>query len=236
MTTFSEEKGGQNDPKRGTNLPIKGDKMTTFSEEKGGQNDPKRGTNLPIKGDKMTPINKGENKEINKESGGDNAHDAREIPTLSTTTTFFEKEEINNQNKNTMDDFKAFWELYPGDPEWSHEKEACERAWYATQTSWRDKLTQQLKQGLRWRPIDKTNPERNNPLWYIKNYSGEDAQGDLPFMRQGTVKFGNWAERNRTNGIRMCITRYDGALAYCLYSDLQTMLSAGAELINDDWK
>ena len=36
----------------------KGDKMTTFNEEKGGQNDPKRGTNLPIKGDKMTPINK----------------------------------------------------------------------------------------------------------------------------------------------------------------------------------
>ena len=200
----------------------KGDKMTTFSEEKGGQNDPKRGTNLPIKGDKMTPINKGENKEINKESGGDNAHEARDPHALSDTTP------LNFEN---MEDFNLFWELYPGDPNWRGEKENCERVWFGMSQEWRERLIQQLRDGKRWRVR-----ENDNPYWYLRNYNGEDIKGELPFMRQGTAAFEKWRSRNEAAGIRMCLLHFDGRVACCLYSDLQTMVDAGAKVLNDNWK
>lgn len=200
----------------------KGDKMTTFSDEKGGQNDPKRGTNLPIKGDKMTPINKGENKEINKESGGDNAHEARDPHALSNTTPL---------NFDNMEDFNLFWSLYPGDPNWQGEKENCERVWFAMSQEWRDRLIQQLRDGKRWRVR-----ENDNPYWYLKNYNGEAVKGELPFVRQGTVAFDKWHSSNEAAGIRMCLLHFDGRVACCLYSDLQTMLGAGARLLNDNWK
>ena len=199
----------------------KGDKMTTFKDEKGGQNDPERGTNLPIKGDKMTPINKGENKEINKESGGVLREHAQS-PTLSDTTP---------QNFKDMENFNEFWILYPGDPDWSSEKENCERVWYAMQQNWRDNLIQQLRNGKRWRVR-----ENDNPYWYLKNYNGETIRQELPIMRQGTVAFEKWRSSNESAGVRMCLLHFDGRVAYCLYSDLQTMVDAGAKVLNDNWK
>lgn len=200
----------------------KGDKMTTFSDEKGGQNDPKRGTNLPIKGDKMTPINKGENKEINKESGGD-TRDTRDPHALSDNTT-----PLNFEN---MEDFNEFWKLYCNDQEWSSEKENCERVWFSMSQEWRDRLIQQLRDGKRWRVR-----ENDNPYWYLKNYNGEVVMRELPYLRQGTVAFEKWRSSNKAAGIRMCLLHFDGHVANCLYSDLQTMVDAGAKVLNDNWK
>ncbi len=207
----------------------KGDNLTTFKEKKGGQNDPKRGTKTTIKGDKMTPINKGEIKE-KKESGGDSREDAQIAP-LSTTPQNFEEKSLIPKNDPTMKDFEEFWELYPGDPQWSGEKENCERVWYAMQQSWRDNLVQQLRGGLRWRKRD-----NDNPYWYLKNYNGETVNGELPFVRQGTVTFERWCQKNYAEGKRMCLVRFEERLAYCLHDDLQTMLNAGAQVINDNWR
>ena len=200
----------------------KGDNMPPFNEEKRGQICTEKGTNMHEKGDNMPPLNKGINKEINKESGGDNAHEARDPHALSNTTP------LNFEN---MEDFNLFWEMYPGDPNWQGEKENCERVWFAMSQEWRDRLIQQLRDGKRWRVR-----ENDNPYWYLKNYSGEDIKGELPFMRQGTSAFENWHRRNKQNGVRMCLLHFEERVAYCLYSDLQTMLNAGASIINDNWK
>lgn len=198
----------------------KGDNLTPFNEKKRGQNDPEKGTKSTIKGDKMTPINKGENKEKNKESGGV-SRDAQS-PTLSDTTP---------QIFENMEDFNLFWELYPGDPQWSGERENCERVWFALHQEWRDRLNQQLKNGQRWRQRD-----NDNPYWYLKNYNGEMVQTELPYLRQGTVKFENWHRDNVAKGNRMCMVRFEDRLAFCLHSDLQTMINAGAQVLNDDWR
>ena len=174
------------------------------------------------KGVNFTPINKGENKEINKESGGDNAHEARDPHALSDTTP------LNFEN---MEDFNLFWEMYPGDPNWNGEKENCERVWFAMSQEWRDRLIQQLRDGKRWRVR-----ENDNPYWYLKNYNGEAVKGELPFIRQGTVAFDKWHSSNEAAGIRMCLLHFDGRVACCLYSDLQTMVDAGAKVLNDNWK
>ena len=213
----------------------KGNNLLPFKDKKGNKNDIEKVTEMNEKGNNLLPINKGENKERNKESGGD-TRDAREHPALSNTTTFFENENFNSQkSETTMEDFNEFWKLYPGDPEWTHEKEACERAWYATQMSWRDNLVQQLRQGLRWRAIDPVNNDRNNPLWYIKNYSGEPGikpQVELPFMRQGTSAFTKWLNEQQAAGKQICVMRYEGKIAYCVNEDRQTMEEAGAEFLS----
>ena len=46
----------------------KGGNMTPFNEEKRGQIDTEKGANMTEKGGEMPPINKGINKEINKEN------------------------------------------------------------------------------------------------------------------------------------------------------------------------
>lgn len=210
----------------------KGDNLTPFNTKKGGQNDPKRGTNLPLKGDKMTPINKGENKE-KKESGGDTRVPVdvpATTPTLSDTTP---------QIFEDMKDFEEFWVLYPEAEKFAHEKENCERVWYAMPQEWRDKLVQQLRNGQRWRKA--TGTDRDNPIWYLRNYSGQDAKMDpatLPFVRQGTAAFIEWIDRAQASGEKVVVMRYPDErgeirLAYCLARDKQTMLNAGAEYVRD---
>ena len=203
----------------------KGGNMTPFEEEKRGQIDTEKGANMTKKGGEMPPLNTGENKEINKESGGETRVPVdvpASLPALSDTTP------LNFEN---MEDFNLFWEMYPGDPNWQGEKENCERVWFAMPQEWRDKLIQQLRDGKRWRVR-----ENDNPYWYLKNYSGEDVKGELPFLRQGTVEFEKWHSKNVASGVRMCLLHFRERVAYCLYSDLQTMVDAGAKVLNDNWK
>ena len=200
-------------------LTKKGEQSSVFLVEKGGTKFPKRGNKVPKKGEQNSPINTELNKEL-KESGGD-TRDARDPHALSTTP----------QNFENMEDFNLFWELYPGDPQWTAEKENCERVWFGMRQEWRDRLIQQLRNGQRWRVR-----ENDNPLWYLRNYNGEVVKGELPYLRQGTAQFTKWRDDNVQNGIRMCLIRFEDHVAYCLASDLPVMIDAGAKLLNGDWK
>ena len=193
----------------------KGDNLIPFTDKKRGQNVSEKGTKMPIKGDKMTPINKGEIKE-NKESGGVSRVKAQSTP-LDTTP----------QNFNDMKDFNEWWELFTNNTEWQGEKENCERVWFTLQQSWRDNLVQMAKKGLRWRQR-----ENDNPYWYLKNYSGEPAQQELPFYRQGTAAFAKWLDKQENDRKDVAIMRYDGKLAYCLATDVEIMEAAGAEFLS----
>lgn len=203
----------------------KGGEMTPFKEEKRGQINTEKGANMTEKGGEMPPINKGENKEINKESG-DDMHASAQSYTLSTTP----------QNFKNMEDFNLWFELFTGGSEWQHEKENCERVWFGMTQQWRDNLVQMAQNGLRWRKR-----ENDNPYWYLKNYNGEVAQVELPYLRQGTKEFENWYNRNIASGTKMVLMRYreqgdrDDAptLAYCLATDKQIMLDARAEYLRD---
>lgn len=203
----------------------KGGNMTPFKEEKRGQIDTEKGANMTEKGGEMPPINKGENKEINKESG-DDMHASAQSHALSTTP----------QNFKNMEDFNLWFELFTGGSEWQHEKENCERVWFGMTQQWRDNLVQMAQNGLRWRKR-----ENDNPYWYLKNYNGEVAQVELPYLRQGTKEFENWYNGNLASGTKMVLMRYrkqgdrDDAptLAYCLETDKQIMLDAGAEYLRD---
>ena len=112
--------------------------------------------------------------------------------------------------------------------------ENCERVWFAMSQQWRDNLVQMAQKGLRWRKR-----ENDNPYWYLKNYNGEVAQVELPYFRQGTKKFEEWYMNNRLTRTKMALMRYrepgdrDDAptLAYCLATDMQTMMDAGAEFV-----
>ena len=203
----------------------KGGNMTPFKEEKRWQIDTEKGANMTEKGGEMPPINKGENKEINKESG-DDMHASAQSHTLSTTP----------QNFENMEDFNLWFELFTGGSEWQHEKENCERVWYGMTQQWRDNMVQMAQNGLRWRKR-----ENENPYWYLKNYNGEVAQVELPYLRQGTKEFENWYYGNLASGTKMVLMRYrkqgdrDDAptLAYCLETDKQIMLDSGAEYLRD---
>lgn len=200
--------------------------MLPISEKKGNKNDTEKVTKMSEKGNNMLPLNKGINKEINKESG-DDMHASEQSHTLSNTTP---------QNFENMEDFNLWFELFTGGSEWQHEKENCERVWFGMTQQWRDNLVQMAQNGLRWRKR-----ENDNPYWYLKNYNGEVAQVELPYLRQGTGKFENWYCRNLAYGKKMVLMRYreqgdrDDAptLAYCLETDKQIMLDAGAEYLRD---
>jgi DNA-binding HxlR family transcriptional regulator len=202
----------------------KGKENCPFMREKGSKIFTKRVKKFYEKGKEICPINKELNKEL-KESG-DVACAAREHHALSNTTTFFEEENINKKQISMSSEFDEFWKLYPGDPNWSHEKEHCENFWRYMSDEWRAKLIKQLRAGLRWRVR-----ENDNPIWYLRNYKGEDVKGEMPCVRQGTVTFEKWlydAERTNTP---VAIIRYEEKIAYCYESDLQTMLDAGATFI-----
>ena len=199
----------------------KGNNLLPFSEKKGNKNDTERVTKMNEKGNNLLPINKGENKEINKESGGDNAHEARDPHALSNTTP------LNFEN---MEDFNLFWELYPGDPNWLNEKENCERVWYAMQQNWRDNLIQQLLNGKRWRVR-----ENDNPYWYLKNYNGEIMPLNLPIMRQGTAACTKWLNESVRNGKRVCVMLMgegdDTHSVFCLEEDRKECEDAGLRFV-----
>lgn len=171
------------------------------------------------KGKQSCTINKVLNKEINKESGGDTR--TRDPHTFDTTP----------QNFLSMEDFNLFWSMYPGDPNWSSEKENCERAWSAMPQEWRDELNRQLQAGTRWRVR-----QNDNPYWYLRNYDGQTVRGELPYLRAGSARFDKWHKDNIDNGRRMCLIQFEDKAAYCLADDLPVMIDAGARVWNSDWK
>lgn len=195
----------------------KGKENIPFMAEKGSKNLTERVKKFNEKGKEILPNKKSINKELNKESGGV-THDAQHAP-LSTTTP---------KNFENMDDFNDWWESDFGKThDWDWRKPECERAWHAMQQNWRDNLVQMAKRGERWRKKD-----GDDPFWYIQNYAGQSAQRELPYMRQGTLKFSRWLDEQERAGRKIAIMRYEGSLAYCLTSDVELMESAGAQFLS----
>ena len=176
----------------------KGAKNAPFMGEKGCRNLPKRVQKMHEKGAEIAPINKELNKELK------------------------EREETPTPKKVVMEDFEKWWNLFPGDPEWNYDKENCEKVWSLMQPEWREKLVTMAERGIRWR-----NKQNEKPIFYLRYYQGQDAQVELPFIRQMTKEFARWMEEHEKKD-KICFIRYEDNGAFCLEKDLQTMIDAGA--------
>ena len=136
------------------------------------------------------------------------------------------------QNFENMEDFNEFWNLYPEAKNFESERENCERVWFGMRSDWKNKLLEQLRNGKRWRVR-----ANDNPIWYLRNYNGEDVQTELPFMLQGTASFGHWIDKARKDGTKVVLMFYqigdDRRLVYVLERDRAKMEAAGAEYVRD---
>lgn len=187
-------------------LTEKGKESCPFMAEKRLKNFTEKVKKFNEKGKEILPINKELNKELKE----------REV----TPTP------ISNPNEKIfMKDFETWWSKYPGDPDYSYDKENCEKVWSLMQPEWREKLVTMAERGIRWRT-----KQNDKPIFYLRDYVGQDAQMELPFVRQGSKAFAKWIENHEHKDV-ICLFRYDGSLAYCLEDAKQMMIDAGAEFI-----
>lgn len=181
----------------------KGTKNIPFITEKGYKNLQERVQIFAEKGTEIAPIINTANNNINKK--------AEETPTP-----------LNEE----MEDFNLFWNLYPGDPDWSHEKENCERVWRLMNEDWRKRLIQQLQNGLRWRK-----KENDNPIWYLRDYAGQDVKGQLPYVWNGSAQIAKWKNAGEKVIVMMYQEGDRKGCIYCLSENRSVMEAAGAKYI-----
>ena len=185
-------------------LTEKGKQSCPFMREKRETRFLKKGNDVSLKGKQSFSLNKELNKELK------------------------EREETPTPKKEVMENFNLFCELYPVDPEWAHEKEACERVWWAMDREWKEKIIEQLKNNQRWRLRD-----HDNPYWYLKDYAGQDAQVNLPFVKNGSAQISRWIK----DGKPVCVMMYQegdwSGCIYCLESDRGIMEKAGAKYLRN---
>lgn len=188
----------------------KGNKLLPFNEKKGNKNDTEKVTKMNEKGNNLLPINKGINKGIKGKE---------ETPTP-----------LSEKMEDFIFNFDRFWELYPGDPDWSYDKEACEKVWLLMCEEWRAKLIMQLERGLRWRKR-----ENDKPIFYLRDYQGQDVHMELPFMRQGTAACTKWLQDAQKAGQKVCVMLMQSGdkteAVFCLARDRETMEAGGAKYV-----
>ena len=182
----------------------KGKENCPFMQEKGEKIFPKRGKNFSIKGKESFTLNKELNKELK------------------------EREETPTPANLVMEDFLLFCELYPVDPVWSHEKDACERVWSVMENTLREKLLDQLKNGKRWRVR-----ENDNPYWYLKDYTGQDAKVELPFVWNGDKQITRWIQQGEKVIVMLYQEGDKKGCIYCLEKDRGVMEVAGAKYLRN---
>ncbi|MBO5369009.1 helix-turn-helix domain-containing protein [Methanocorpusculum sp.] len=165
----------------------KGDKMTPFNNEKRGQNVPEKGTKKTIKGDKMTPLNKGINKEINKEylssfEVQSPSNDEREEEILIEENKH--KSEITPEDENeaveavkslfaadeekiapeTKSSFAEFWKLFAPDEKQQCKYKVALKYWNdEIPENWRAAAIELLRRGAR--------PNQDNPYFFLQHFS-----------------------------------------------------------------
>ena len=184
----------------------KGGNMTPFKEEKGGQIDTEKGANMTEKGGEMPPINKGINKEINKESSSFDRQkpkmedEDRKIFLEENNISELEKQAIEDVknlfaddskmiDKDVLDGFEEFWSLF--DPE---EKEKCKYKvakdeWCAMPENCRAACLELMRRGAK--------PKEKNPYFFLQHF-------------RETKYFLNEREQYQVykNGGQLCRVRY----------------------------
>lgn len=158
----------------------KGGKLPPFEEEKRGQIDTEKGANMTEKGGEMPPINKGINKEINKENSL-SSFDGSKAAKEEEDKIFIEKENINNPEdeqkaledvKNlfaqdeigneTKSSFAEFWKLFNPDEDQKCKYKVALSEWNRMEENWRAAAITLFSRGAR------TN--ERNPYFFLQHF------------------------------------------------------------------
>ena len=164
----------------------KGGNMTPFvGKEKRGQIDTEKGANMTEKGGEMPPINKGENKEINKENSL-SSFDGSKAAKEEEDKIFIEKENINNSvispedeqkaledvknlfaqdeiGNETKSSFAEFWKLFNPDEDQKCKYKVALYEWNRMEENWRAAAITLFSRGAR------TN--ERNPYFFLQHFS-----------------------------------------------------------------
>ena len=158
----------------------KGGNITPFKEEKRGQIDTEKGANMTEKGGCMPPINKGINKEINKENSL-SSFDGSKAAKEEEDKIFIEKENINNpedeqkaledvknlfaQNEignETKSSFAEWWKLFNPDEDQKCKYKVALSEWNKMEENWRAAAITLFQRGAR------TN--ERNPYFFLQHF------------------------------------------------------------------
>ena len=147
----------------------------------------------------------------------------KEINKVITTRIRVAKEEENKEFLKGLDmeQFNRFWNAFRADAEHEHERERCERAWYYKSDDEKESILRAMEDGSakKW---------TQSPFVWLQNF-----KAPLPFVRQGEA-CKRWLKEHADE--RKCVILFDGSSAFCLASDLDKMIEAGAKLVNGDWR
>lgn len=191
----------------------KGLNLSTLKQEKGSQNETERVSKKSIKGLNLSTINKGINKEINKENSL-SSFDGSKAAKEEEDKIFIEKENINNPEdeqkaledvKNlfaqdeigneTKSSFAEFWKLFNPDEDQKCKYKVALYEWNRMEENWRAAAITLFSRGAR------TN--ERNPYFFLQHFRptkyflNEREQYDA--YKQGTqlcrVRWGNGCSR-----------------------------------------
>lgn len=214
----------------------KGNNLLPISEKKGNKNDTEKVTKMNEKGNNLLPLNKGINKEINKENSL-SSFDGSKAAKEEEDKNFIEKENINNSVVSPEDEQKAledvknlfaqdeienetkssfveFWRLFNPDEDQKCKYKVALSEWNLMEENWRAAAIALFSRGAR------TN--ERNPYFFLQHF-------------RPTKYFLN--EREQYNaykqGTQLCRVRWNGdsRVMAALFADIFKM-----EILDDHYE
>lgn len=191
----------------------KGVNLIPFSKEKGCQNGTKRVSKMDEKGVNFTPINKGINKEINKENSL-SSFDGSKAAKEEEDKIFIEKENINNSvispedeqkaledvknlfaqdeiGNETKSSFAEWWKLFNPDEDQKCKYKVALSEWNRMEENWRAAAIELLQKGAK--PIER------NPYFFLQHFS------PVKYFLNEREQYQAWKDR-----IQLCSVRWNG--------------------------
>ena len=191
----------------------KGNNLLPISEKKGNKNDTEKVTKMNEKGNNLLPLNKGINKEINKEyslSSFDGSNESKE----EEDKIFIEKENINNsvispedeqkaledvKNLFAQDDiatetkssFEEWWKLFNPDEDQKCKYKVALSEWNRMEENWRAAAITLFSRGAR------TN--ERNPYFFLQHFS------PVKYFLNEREQYKAWKDK-----IQLCSVRWNG--------------------------
>lgn len=210
----------------------KGNNLLPISEKKGNKNDTEKVTKMNEKGNNLLPLNKGINKEINKEylsssfDGSNESEREEEEKILKEELNNFDQKELESQalvdikqlfsetaSEDVRASFAEFWSLFNPSSEQQCKYKVALQEWNDMPKNCRHAAISLMRRGAK-----PTNP---NPYFFLQHF-------------RETKYFLNEREQYNAykSGIRLCRVRYKDQqrVMAAVYADAFQM-----EIIDDDW-
>ena len=211
----------------------KGNNMLPFSDKKGNKNDTEKVTKMNEKGNTMLPINKGINKEINKESSSFDRQkpkmeeeEDREIVFEENNISNLEQKALQDVqdlfaddnktiSKELLDGFAEFWNLFNPDEREKCKYKVAKQEWCESMPdNCRVACLELLRRGAR--------PKEKNPYFFLQHFR------ETKYFLNEREQYQAWKD-----GAQLCRVRYNNQVRVmtALFADIFKM-----EIIDDHYE